>query len=741
MKLLRRLGLTLPSNGKSNAPKPRLEKTPLVLQMCSTECGAACIGIILAFYGRWVSLNDLRAVCGVSRDGSDAAGLKRAANHYGLDFSARSVLPRHLYTMPLPMVIFWEWNHFLVLEGFDKKRAFLNDPAFGRRTVGLDEFEKSFSGIAMEMKPTENFRPEGERPNIQSRLPLWLAGSGTTLAYLLACTLLLALTLLALPVSLGLFVDVVVQSEQSWATAMSLSLFGLAGLVYLLSWLRQRCLTRLSVSMSTVVGNQCVSQLLKLPLHYFSLRLTGDLTDRITSIDTIGRGLQKHLIESTLDLVVGAVFFIALFLYDELIAAAVGGLTVFNLGIAWAIHRVRGDDEHTLRREQGMLIGLGMLILHRSHDLRMTASDEGFFSQWSGQHARELSARQKVRQINQLSQALNLFLTAIIHVAVLGIGALQIIADNLTLGALAAIYLIMGVFLASIQKFLFLTESRQTLASELQRLDDILDAEIDERFVGRAQTSAAAVTMNGRLRLSGHVSLRNVTFGYDRGRKPLIKDFNLTIKPGQRVAIVGSSGSGKSTLAALVSGAFKPWTGELLFDHQLRENIPVEVLGRSISLVNQQPTIFAGSIRDNITLWNSSIPDEALITAARDACIHDQISARPEGYATIVDEEGGNFSGGECQRLEIARALVGNPSVLILDEATSALDAETEQAVDDSLRRRGVSTLIIAHRISTIRDCDQIVVLDQARVVQQGMHQELIQDTSGLYHQLVRTSQ
>jgi ABC-type bacteriocin/lantibiotic exporter with double-glycine peptidase domain len=384
-------------------------------------------------------------------------------------------------------------------------------------------------------------------------------------------------------------------------------------------------------------------------------------------------------------------------------------------------------------------MGIGTIMLNQADTLRMTAAEDRMFARWSGHQARELQVRQRFSELSNLMAAAPDLFTILGSAAVLGLGATKVMSGELTLGALLAFYLVATMFLEPIGRFVEFAHERQMLLTDMQRLDDITETPADPGLARRAEAPQSIATLDGRLRLAGHVELRGVTFGYNRNRPPLIEDFSLVFKPGQRVAVVGPSGSGKSTLSRLVAGILHPWSGEILFDGRPREEIPDEVLSRSLSMVDQRIVLFSATVRDNLTLWNPAVLDDDVVAAARDAAIHDDILSRPRGYAAPVDEDGANFSGGQRQRLEIARALVGNPTVLVLDEATSALDAATEAHVDDALRRRGISCLIVAHRLSTVRDCDQIIVVDEGVTVQRGTHDELMADTSGVYHRLVRT--
>ena len=729
-----------PARSRSSPAKKKLRRvtTPLVMQMHMTECGAACLGSILAYFGRWVPLTELRNKCGVNRDGSTAAGLARAARQYGLKCTGKSINAGHLADMPLPQILFWEWNHFLILEGLDSKRAYLNDPAMGRRKLSMEEFTKGFSGIALHLSPEAEFQRGGTPPGMLRRLPPWLRGCGGPVSYLLACGLMLAVLALIVPVALGLFVDRVLVGAGPGGAFTAGTLAIAAVFAYGICWLMQRCMKRLAIQISVVAGDRCLSRLLRLPVEYFGQRLASDLTERVMSVDRIAKGLQSHLIELVIEVSMSIVFLAAMLVYDAPLAMVVLGLAVLNAVVARLIERMRTEENHVLRREQSMLIGHGMLMLHQADSLRMTASDDGFFSRWGGHQARELAARQRFVEFGHMSAAVPGLFMILTQTAVLAFGASQVIAGDMTLGTLSAFFVLSGMFLAPIGRFAEFADGWQALAIGMQRIEDITEAKEDSRFGRRNAHSDATTTLNGRLQLSGRLELRGVTFGYDSGRPPLISDIDLVIEPGQRIAVIGASGSGKSTLASLVSGAYEPWSGEILFDGLPRNEIPDEVMVRSLSVVDQRPILFSGTVRENITLWNTAVPDNMVVSAARDACIHDRILDRPLGYEALVDEDGGNFSGGEGQRLEIARALVGNPTVLILDEATSALDADTEKTVDDALRHRGVSCLIVAHRLSTIRDCDEIVVLDKGTMVQRGTHDELINDQDGLYRRLVR---
>ena len=712
--------------------------TPVLLQMHASECGAACLGIVLAYFGRWVPLTELRERCEVSRDGSSAASILRASRHYGLECSGFSVSADQLKKLPLPLILFWQFSHFVVLEGFDGRHFHLNDPSTGRRRVSAEEFSKDYSGIALRFKRSADFRPGGERPDLFRQLGALLAGSWSLLTGVIACGLMLTLLTLIIPASLGIFVDDVIEKHGSWGGLVT-ALLGGGALVYILSLLKHRFLRRLAVRVSVIGFSRGISRLLRLPVEFFEHRLAGDLTDRVSSTDRIARNLADQFLVLIIDMGMSAVLLVAMFAFNVPLTLIVLALALLHGLLAHFLNALRAVRSQAMRREQGLLIGLGMQMLSHADNLRMTGSDDRFFSRWSGQQARELRARQLYSELGSVNTSLPGLVDALRSAAILGVGGGFVMSGEMTLGTLVGFYILAEMFLAPVRRFLEFAETRQALETDLQRLEDISKTDEDPVFSRRNPESESIPTFNGRLQLAGQLELRDVTFGFNKSRPPLIKDFNLAIKPGQRVAVVGPSGSGKSTLARLVSGVYPPWSGEILFDGHLRDQIPEEVLRQSISMVDQEIVLFSASLRDNITLWNPAVPDEVLFAATRDAQIHDEILLRAQGYSTLVEEGGANFSGGQQQRLEIARALVGNPTVLILDEATSALDAATEEYVDDALRRRGVTCLIVAHRLSTVRDCDEIIVLDKGVTVQRGTHDELIADRDGAYYKLVKS--
>ena len=729
------------SKGAGRKARPESSKgrvtTPILLQMHATECGAACLGSVLGHFGRFVPLTELREKCEVSRDGSSAASISRAARHYGLECKGLSVRAASLKMLELPLILFWQFSHFVVLEGIDERSFHLNDPATGRRRLSAEEFNKDYSGIALRFRRGADFKPGGERPGLFSRLGTLLAGSWNVLGGVIACGLMLALVTLLIPVALGVFVDDVLENHGHWGGLVA-ALIGGGILVYILSLLKHRFLNRLAIRISVTGYNRGLSRLLRLPVEFFHHRLVGDLTDRVSSIDRIAKNLTDQFLVLLVDMAMSAVLLLAMLAYDALLTLAVLVLALLHGALARFLNSLRAVRSQAMRREQGLLIGVGMQMLSHADNLRMTGADDRFFGRWSGQQARELQARQLYSELGSVNAALPGLVAALRAAAVLGLGGSLVITGQMTLGSLVAFYILAEMFLAPIGRYLEFADKRQALETDMQRLEDISSTAEDPVFSRRSPESESIPTFNGRLQLAGQLELRDLTFGYNKSRPPLIEGFNLVIKPGQRVAVVGPSGSGKSTLARLVSGIYQPWSGAILFDGHPRDEIPEEVLRRSISMVDQEVVLFSASVRDNITLWNPAVPDDVIVAATRDACIHDEILVRPQGYGTFVEEGGVNFSGGQRQRLEIARALVGNPTVLVLDEATSALDAATEEHVDDALRRRGVTCLIVAHRLSTVRDCDEIIVLEGGVEVQRGTHDALIADEDGTYCKLVR---
>ncbi len=714
-------------------------RTPLYPQFEIAECGAACLGAVLAYFGRWEPIEALREACGVSRDGSSAADLVDAAKRYGLRLTGWRKQIADLPDVQLPAILFWEFGHFVVLEGFGPDRYYLNDPASGRRTVGAETFDQGFTGIVLVAERTPEFRPGGAAPGVLRQLWPWLRDVKGPLVFVALCGLLLAVPGLAMPLFLSVFVDYVLDgTERSWGLFLVLAAVATSGLVYLLFWLQQYSLRKLAIRLSVVRAERFLSHLFRLPMQYFAHRFVGDLTSRVQLNDQVAWGSARQFVGLMVELVMSLLFLGLMIFFDPLLAALVTVLGGANLAAMRLLSRLRNDQNRQVAREQALLFGIGTAGLRNIDSLRATATENDFFARWSGYQARELVARQKFAELGYVVAALPRLFLVLGGAAVLGLGGWRVVSGEMTIGMLMGFYVVAVNFLQPIGRFVLFADAFQVLEADLQRMDDVLDAPEDPglQAQGPAATQGVA-TLQGRLRLAGRVELRNVTFGYQSKRPPLIHNLSLTIEPGQRVAVIGSTGSGKSTLVKLLSGEYTPWSGEILFDGVSIREVPREVLIGSVAVVDQQIFLFAATVRENLTLWNPVVPDHQLVAAAQDALIHDDILSRGAGYDALVEEGGRNFSGGQRQRLEIARALVHNPSVLFLDEATSTLDALSEVRIDSGLRRRGCTCVIVAHRLSTIRDCDQIVVLDRGRQVQRGVHDDLIADEQGLYYQLV----
>lgn len=715
----------------------RRVKTPTVLQMEAVECGAAALAMVLGYHGRIVPLEELRIECGVSRDGSKASNLLKAARKYGLVAKGFRMEPDGLRQLPLPMILFWNFNHFVVLEGIIKGKAYLNDPASGQRTISEEEFDQSFTGVALTFEPGTDFRKKGTKPSLSEALKHRLRGSGAALTYVVLTGLFLVVPGLVVPTLLKVFVDnVLIKQMTDWVRPLLLAMGATLLVQLLLNWLQQYYLSRLQTKLALSSSAQFFHHALRLPVNFFAQRFAGDIGNRVQTNDKIALLLSGDFANNALSLL-QIVFFALLMLQYDVVLTAIGVFSALvNIAALRFVSRRRINLNQKLLQEQGKLMGTTMSGLQMIESLKATGSESDFFSQWSGYQAKMLNAEQELGRLSQFLSALPGLLAALTTAAVLSIGGLRVMSGHLSIGMLIAFQSLMNSFLSPVKSLIDLGGKLQETEGDMNRLHDVLQYPEDGQF--KNDTAGPVPAAPGGIKLSGHVELRSVTFGYNKLEPPLIEDFNLTLKPGARVALVGGSGSGKSTTAKLIAGLYEPWSGEVLLDGKPRNRYQRSMLTNSIAVVDQEIFLFGGTIRENLTMWDSTLPESRLINAAKDAHIHDEVSERSGGYNNETAEEGSNFSGGQRQRLEIARALVNNPSILILDEATSALDTNTEKIVDDNIRRRGCSCLIVAHRLSTIRDCDEIVVLERGKVVQRGTHEEMIK-VDGPYAGLIRS--
>lgn len=711
-------------------------RTPTVLQMEAVECGAAALGIILGYYKRIVPLPELRRECGVSRDGSKASNMLKAARNYGLNAKGFKKGLEALKELRPPYIVFWNFNHFLVVEGLGREEVYLNDPATGPRTVTLHAFDQGYTGVVLVIEPGPDFKKGGRKPSILLALGQRLQGSTGALLYCLLAGLLLTIPRLAVPAFTQVFVDeILVQGRQDWLRPLILGMLITAVLRGLLARSRLYYLRRLMLKLSLSMSGQFLWHTLRLPVGFYAQRYAGEISNRTELNDKVADILSGRLATTVIDAIMMIFYAFVMFLYDWVLTAIGIFFAVVNFLALQSVSRSRVDANMRLAQEYGKVGGVAIGGIQIMETVKASGLESDLFSKFAGYYAKALNAQQELGLQNQVLAVLPTLLTALTTASVLVVGGLRVMNGSLTIGMLVAFQILMQSFLAPVNSLVNFGSTLQELEGDLNRLDDVLqnptDPEADRKDTGQS------VGIDS-FHLQGYIELRNLRFGYSRLESPLIENFSLTVKPGQRVALVGGSGSGKSTIAKLLCGLYEPWSGDICFDGKPRSQIPRSVLANSIAMVEQDIFLFAGTVRENLTLWDDTVPEGDLVRACKDAAIHDLVLLMPGGYDAQLIEAGANISGGQRQRLEIARALVKNPSILVLDEATSALDAETELSVDRNIRRRGCSCIVVAHRLSTIRDCDEIIVLERGKVVQRGTHEELRQQ-GGAYSRLIRT--
>ncbi|MDZ7899434.1 MAG: NHLP family bacteriocin export ABC transporter peptidase/permease/ATPase subunit [Arcicella sp.] len=716
-------------------------KVPTVLQMESVECGAAALSIILGHFGKFVPLEKLRIACGVSRDGLKATNIIKAAKEFGLESKGYAKSIEKLMQVQTPAIIFWNFNHFLVLEGFTQKKVFLSDPAQGRYQVTHQEFDEAYTGVVLTFNPSATFEKGNEKRGLLASLASRVANSKLSIAYIILVSLFLVIPGLVIPSFIQIFIDKYLINGYAGFVMPLLLIMGATLIINaVLVYLQQYYLLKLETKLALTTSSKFLWHVFHLPIAFFTQRYSGEIGNRVSLNDKVARLLSGDLANAALNVIVVIFYAALMFSYDvplTLIGVFMAGL---NVAAVKYVSRARKDGNRRLSNEMGKLLGTTTSGISMIETLKASGRENDFFTNWIGYLAKVTNGQQELGWLSVRFSAIPPLLTSLTTTLILGIGALRIMDGQMTLGALVAFTYLMGNFISPVNQLISVGTLLHETESDMGRIDDVINYEVDDQFTKDKNKVDSLDTSNQAVnnKLIGYFEMKDVTFGYNTTMPALVENFNLKLKPGSRVALVGGSGSGKSTVAKIASGLYRPWKGEILLDNKPKDDFPRHVITDSLAVIDQEVLIFNGTIKENISFWDSTISDKNIIQSAKDAAIHDIIAVRKDAYDSDVQEGGSNFSGGQRQRLEIARALATNPSILIMDEATSALDPTAEKLVMDNIKKRGCTCLIVAHRLSTIIDCDEIIVMEYGKIVERGTHQELMKQ-HGVYAQLIET--
>ncbi len=724
----------------------RVVTAPTIVQMDAVECGAACLVSILAFHGRHIAIEEARRVCGVSRDGSSALQLTAAASNYGLKCEGYGVDSAELRDLQLPGILYWGFDHFVVLEGWSRGRWRIMDPSIGHRWVSAAEFDEKFTGVVLELSPTADFRRGGRTRGVREALVERMRGSWRVVAATAACGVLLAIPAFTLPALGAVYVDrVLLEGANGWILPMVLLALAAMVVSAVLAYVQQQLLAKLEQRLAVTGAARFFDHLLRLPVDFYSHRYTGDIVQRLDAVELLAEAFASKIAPALVGLLTSTLFIIALFVIDKHLALIATGIIAAVILIVIRSGRALVDRTRTLEKDIGLGAGTLSAGLTAIETVKSAGRENDLFARIADANARTATSAQALEGLStKLTAAPEFLVSLLVSAIVLAFGGWQVMQGHITIGSLLAFQAILVVAMGPVLELASLGQEIQTLNATMARIDDVLRHPRDPLAlpvepvepVEPAHGAEVSVPHQEAAPAAGALEFRNVVFGYSEADEPLIRDFTLRIAPGHRVAIVGATGSGKSTAAKLASGLYLPWSGEVLIDGRPLASIPRHERATAIAVVGQTPILFAASLRDNLSMWDPLIPDLWMREATDDAGLAGLIEARG-GLGMMIAEGGINLSGGEAQRVEIARALSRRPSILILDEATSSLDATTESQIDRALRRRGCACLVIAHRLSTIRDADEIVVLDRGTIVERGSHAELMA-LNGAYVAFVR---
>lgn len=708
-------------------------KVPVVMQMEALECGAASLAMILAYYGKWIPLEQVRLDCGVSRDGSNAKNILRAARSYGLSAKGYRYEPEVLKKEGrFPCIIHWNFNHFVVLNGFRGNKAVLNDPAKGTYTVPMSTFDESFTGICLILEPNENFVPEGKPQSMLAYAKKRLVGAGAAIVFFILTAVITSLLGIITPAFSRIFLDRLLTGENpDWLMPFTLALAGISVVQLVVAWIQAVYSLRINGKLAMVGNTTFMWKVLRMPMEFFSQRMAGDIRSRQSSNAMIAGQLVNTFAPLVLYAVMMSFYLIVMLRYSVILTLIGLASVLVNLILSSIISKKRINITRVQMRDAGKLAGTTVAGIEMIETIKASGAENGFFEKWAGYQASVNTNMVRFQRMNQLLGLLPTLVSSLCDTAVLMTGVFLAMKGEFTVGMIMAFQGFLSSFISPATTLISAGQTLQEMRTDMERIEDVMKYPTDVTFENSDDSENIEYD-----KLSGNIEIKNVTFGYSRLAESLIKDFSMSLKSGSRVAFVGPSGCGKSTVSKLISGLYKPWSGEILFDGKPMSKIDRSVFTGSLAVVDQDIILFEDTIANNIKMWDNSIEDFEMIMAARDAQLHEDIMQREGGYQYKLTEGGKDFSGGQRQRMEIARVLAQDPTIIILDEATSALDAKTEYDVVKSIKDRGITCIVVAHRLSTIRDCDEIIVMDQGNVVERGTHEELMKN-GGAYTQLV----
>lgn len=721
-------------NKKIKMPKEhKVASTPIIMQMEAVECGAASLSMILAYYNKWVPLEQVRTDCGVSRDGSNAKNIYKAALSYGLNVKAyRYEVQEIIEKGSFPCIIHWAYNHFVVLNGFKGNNAIISDPARGKVKISMEEFDYNFTGICLMFEPGETFQPGGNKKSVLEFAKKRLKGTKSSFLLVMIIAAVSAVLGVILPIFARIFMDIMLSGNGRDYIVMFIVSLSVVTFIQLVAvWIKCVYMLKIQGKFAIASNAEFMWHVLRLPLEFFSQRMAGDIVTRQKANQDIVSSLIKTFAPLLLNFVM-MIFYLTVMLRYNPLLTLIGVISVMiNIIIAGIITNKRINITRIMMRDKGNLYGMTFTGIEMIETIKTSGAESGFFEKWSGLQASVNTQQVEYTKLNQYLGTVPLIVSSLSDIIILVTGVLLVIRGEFTIGMILAFQGFTTLFKEPVQMLISSTQNIQEMKTDMERIEDVLEYPTD------VECSNADISDNIIYdKLDGSVELKNITFGYSKLDEPLIKDFSLSVKQGERVAFVGLSGCGKSTLSKLISGLYKPWEGEILFGGRRIEEINHHVFTGSLAVVDQDIILFEDTIANNIKMWDSSIEDYEMILAARDAHIHEDIMNRNEGYQYHILEGGKDFSGGQRQRLEIARVLAQDPTIIIMDEATSALDARTEYDVMKSIKDRGITCIVIAHRLSAIRDCDRIIVIDKGIIAEMGTHQELMKK-NGIYKELV----